>query len=773
MKRTLSLTILFFLIGLGLSFAQKKDSYQIKGVITDQNTKEPLTGVPVGIKELPSRGVSTDISGSYSISLLPGKYTLQVSYIGYETQEVKITVEKNSFVKNIALKSSSVNLDEVVVSQRKPDDNVTAVQTGVERIDIQEVNKLPVLMGERDIIKTLQLMPGVKSTGDGSSGMFVRGGSVDQNLILLDNVALYNASHLMGFFSTFNSDVVRDAMLYKGSMPAQYGERLASILDVQQRNGNTQDLGVSGGIGLISSKLNIEGPVQKGKSSFIVGARRTYADALARMSGAKEATDAYLYFYDLNAKVNFWLSSKDQLTFSGYWGKDKMVLKNTADTDWGNLIAALKWSHMFSNKWNSATTLTFNKYKYHAQADFGMSMEAQANITDWGLKQEFVYHANNLNSWKFGLQSTRHRLDPGNFSVSTANINLYNRYSLENAVYASNQIQLTDKLEVIYGLRLSAFSAMGKGEYYTLDDNRSVTDSTWYRSGKFVKTYINLEPRVSAAYKLNSFSSLKAAYARTTQNMHLLAHSASGTPYDRWTMSSNNVKPQIGDQYSLGYFRNFKDNTYEFSVEAYYKHLKNQIDFKDNADYEGYNVIETEILSGKGRAYGVELLLKKRKGRLTGWISYTLSKSEKQIDGINSDRWYNTYQDRTHDISIVGMYDLNKKWSLSAAWVYYTGNALTYPSGKYQVDGKDVMYYAERNGYRAPAYHRLDLGATCKLKQTRKFSSELAFSLYNAYGRENAYMINFRTNDDDPDKTSAYQYALFRFVPSVSWNFKF
>ncbi len=772
MIRTLSLLFLLLIASSKISYAQKKHSFVISGVVTDKNSKEPLVGVPIGIKELPRGGVNTDASGSYSVSLEPGKYTFEISYIGYETQEFKISVEKNT-VKNISLTASSVNLDEVVVSSRKADENVSNVQTGVERLEMQQVNKLPVLMGERDIIKTLQLMPGVQSTGDGSSGMFVRGGSVDQNLILLDNVGLYNASHLMGFFSTFNSDVITDAMLYKGAMPTQYGERLSAILDVQQRNGDTQKLGVSGGIGLISSKLNIEGPIQKGKSSFIVGARRTYADAIARLSGVKEATDAYLYFYDLNARANFKLTDKDQLTFSGYWGKDKMVLKKTADTDWGNLIGALKWTHAFNSKWNSSSILTFNKYAYHAEADFGMNMKAQANIMDWGFKQDFIYLLNDKNQWKFGFQTTHHRLDPGDFSASTAKINLNNRYSLESGMYVSNQVQLTKNLEVVYGLRLSAFSALGNGEYYTLDADKNVTDSVWYKSGKIVKTYINLEPRISAVYKLNTTSSVKAAYARTTQNMHLLAHLASGTPYDRWTMSSNNIKPQIADQYSLGYFRNFDDNTYEFSIEGYYKHLKNQIDFKDNADYDGYDVIETELLEGKGRAYGVELLLKKKKGRLTGWIGYTLSKSEKKINGINFNRWYNAFQDRTHDISIVGMYDLNEKWSLSAAWVYYTGNAISYPSGKYQIDGKDMMYYSERNGYRMPAYHRLDLGATCKLRQSKKFSSELAFSLYNAYGRENAYSVQFRTNDDNPDITSAYQYSLFRFVPSVSWNFKF
>lgn len=764
---TLLLLLFFFPV---LIFSQKKQ-YIIKGVVTDINTSEVLMDVPIGIKEIPQKGTITDNTGYYSLTLPEGNYTIVISYIGYGPKEVKLSLNQN-ITQNISLEPSSVELGDVIVSAKSPDQNVISVQTGVEHMEIKEANKLPVLLGERDIIKSLQLLPGIQSTGEGSSGLFIRGGSSDQNLILLDHVELYNASHLMGFFSTFNSDVIRDVMLYKGMMPSQYGGRLAAIMDVQQRNGNNQNYGISGGIGLISSKINIEGPIQKGKSSFIFGARRTYADAIARLSGAKEAKDAYLYFYDLNFRGNIYLSSKDQLIVSGYYGKDKMVLRKTADTDWGNLIGAIKWSRQLNNKWQSATTLSYNQYGYHAKADFGMSMKAESKISDITLKEEFTYQHSNNTQWRIGLQTTRHKLDPGDIWRDTVNINLYDRYAAESAIYANNQIKLSNNLEVIYGLRASLFSVLGKGEYYTIKDG-IVTDSIWYKSGKVVKRYFNLEPRISAVYKLDNSSSVKAAYARTTQNMHLLNYSTKGTPYDRWTMSSNNVKPQIGDQYSFGYFRNFDNNAYEFSVETYYKGMRNQIDFKDNADFTEHNVIETEILSGKGRSYGIEILLKKRTGKLTGWIGYTLSKTEKKINGINNDKWYNAYQDRTHEISIVAMYDLNKKWSFSAAWVYYTGNALTYPSGKYQIDGENIMYYAERNGYRAPAYHRLDLGATCVLKKTKKYYSELALSLYNAYGRENAYMIEFRRNDDDPSKTSAYQYSLFRFVPSISWNFKF
>lgn len=750
-------------------------NYTISGIVRDKNTKEALVGVPVVIKKQESRGVSSGYDGKYKLTLPKGKYTLFIHYMGFEEEVIDITLNQD-ITRNIELKQSSIGLNEVVVAAQQPDANVTAPQTGVQKLEIKEINKLPVLLGERDIIKTIQLMPGVQGAGEGSSGFYVRGGSADQNLILLDDVSLYNASHLMGFFSTFNSEVLRDVTLYKGGVPAQYGERLSSILDVQQRTGDNQRYHVAGGIGLISSNVNAEGPIRRGKSSFLIGARRTYADAIARLSGVEDAKNAYLYFYDLNMKLNFSLSDKDIVTVSGYLGRDKMVLKDAAEINWGNAFLSASWSHTYNNKWMSKTSLSYNQYDYYYGMEISMDMSGKSNIKDWSLKHEYIYQHSPLSKWRFGLNSTYHDLSPGNFKLESdkeTRVDLHRRYASANGVYASNQLKLSDKLEVIYGLRLSAFMALGKGEYYNLDENNNVTDSIWYESGKVVKTHVNIEPRVSAAYKLNSFSSIKAAYSRTVQNMHLLSYAPQGTPVDRWVMSSNTIKPEIADQVSLGYFRNFSNNMYEFSIEGYYKDMKNLLDFKDGAEIGGYDVIETEILSGKGRSYGLELMLKKREGRFTGWVAYTLAKSEKKIDGINEGRWYNAFQDRTHDISIVGMYELNPKWSLSAAWVYYTGNAITFPSGKYQINGKDVMYYTERNGYRMPAYHRLDLGATCSLKKTSKYQSELVFGLYNAYGRENAYMIEFRTNTEDPDRTTAYQYALFRFVPSISWNFKF
>lgn len=762
----------FFLLPLAIS----AQNYALNGFIRDKATQETLVGVHVIIKGQESKGVATDADGKYWLTLPEGEYTLLIHYMGFEEQEIAISLTKNT-TRNIDMEQSIVGLQEVVISSRQPDENVTAPIAGVEKLEINEINKLPVLLGERDVIKSIQLMPGVQGAGEGSSGFYVRGGSADQNLILLDDVSLYNASHLMGFFSTFNSAVLRDATLYKGALPAQYGERLSSMLDVQQRLGDNQKYHVGGGIGLISSNLNVEGPIQKGKSSFLVGARRTYADAIGKAMGIKEAKNTNLYFYDLNMKLAFALSDKDRITVSGYMGKDMMKIKDAAEINWGNKFLSTTWNHTFNDKWNSKTSLSYNQYDYYMGMELGMKQKSESKIRDYSFKHEYIYQRNLGNSWRFGVNSTYHDLAPGNYNIDSSDkrstVDLHHRYALESGAYISNQLKLGDNFEVIYGLRASAFSALGKGEYYTLDKDHNVTDSTWYKSGKVVKPYINLEPRASMVYKVNPYSSIKAAYARTIQNMHLLSYAPQGTPIDRWTMSSNNIKPEIADQVSLGYFRNFSNNMFEFSIEGYYKDMKNQLDFKDGADIMGRDVIESELLSGKGRSYGVELMLKKRLGKFTGWVGYTWSKSEKKIDGINDGKWYKATQDRTHDISIVGIYEVSPKWTLSAAWVYYTGNAITYPSGKYPINDKDLMYYSERNGYRMPAYHRLDLGATCILKKTSKFYSELVFGLYNAYGRENAYMIDFRTNTKDPSKTTAYQYSLFSFIPSVSWNFKF
>ncbi|MDR1459840.1 MAG: TonB-dependent receptor, partial [Bacteroidales bacterium] len=613
------LTLLFFVQG-SLSAQEAEIQYTISGRVTDSETKEVLPGATITFQNQKSNGTATNASGEYSLPVSSGEYTLIVSFMGYEKKTVKVTVDK-SIIQNIDLAPSFVGLEEVVVSGRNKTENVTDVQTGAERISIKEINKLPVLMGERDIIKSIQLLPGVKSTGDGNSGMFVRGGTSDQNSILLDNIPLYNTSHLMGFFSTFNSDVIKNATLYKGAMPAQYGERLASVLDIQMVDGDMESYNVKGGIGLISSKLSIDGPIQKGKSSFVISGRRTYADLIARLSGIEEAQGSTLYFYDLNMKMNFNLSDKDKLIISGYWGSDIVGIEDVLDNRFGNLSGAIRWNRSINRKLIMNTSFIYNRYSTEMERKADIEMKISTNINDYIFKQDFSYFQSHVSTWRFGYSTTYHDIAPGKFNydetVGTSRL-LQHRYSWENGVYVNNQYKLTDKIEVLLGLRASSFSVLGKGDFYVLNQEHNVIDTVSYKTGEFIKTYFSLEPRASVLYKLNEVSSVKAAYGRTTQNMHLLSNTATTGLMERWTSSSNYIKPQIADQISLGYFRNFSNNMFEFSMEAYYKDMKNQIDFKDNAQTFRKDDIETELLFGKGRAYGVELLLRKRTGRLTG-----------------------------------------------------------------------------------------------------------------------------------------------------------
>lgn len=769
------LWLLFFSISFQV-FAQSA-KHTISGTIKDAGSGETLIGATVRVAELPGTGAATNEFGLYSLTLPEGTYQLVFSYIGYAQVSQTVDLQQDTRV-NISLKDDSQQLQEVVVSATRPDENVKSPQAGIEKINMEEINKIPVLMGERDVLKSIQLVPGVNSAGEGNAGFYVRGGAADQNLILLDDALVYNASHLLGFFSTFNSDAIKNATIYKAGMPAEYGGRLSSVLDIRMNDGNNQDFRVSGGIGLISARLNVEGPIQKEKSSFLISGRRTYADIFLGLSGEENVNNSSLYFYDLNAKANYIFSDKDRLYLSGYFGRDKLGFQDQFGLDWGNATGTLRWSHVINNRWFSNTSAIFSDYNYRIDINFsGEEIGILSRIQDWTLKQEFQYFPNPRNAVKVGFHSTYHTVVPGEISVSeNSSINppaLDDRLSWENAVYASNNWTASPRLSIIYGLRLSTFSVLGGSDFYTLDAENEVVDTLRYGTGDFVKTYVNLEPRLSTAYQLNDNSSLKATYARTTQNMHLISNSTTSSPTDRWVPSSNIIKPEIADQVSLGYFRNFADNTYEFSVEGYYKYLQNQIDYKDGADVSNSNAIETELLFGEGRAYGLELFFKKKYGRFNGWVGYTLSRTEKLIDGINQDDWYPARQDRTHDVSLVGIYELNKRWTLSATWVFNTGNAVTFPSGKYKVDDQVVFYYTERNGYRLPDYHRLDFGATLQLKERKRYSSELSFSLYNVYGRENPFIVNFRENENDASMTEAYQIALFKLVPSISYNFKF
>lgn len=766
----------FVIVFLVNTQAFSQEIYTISGTVSVRKSGETVIGASIRLGEA---GTFSNEYGFYSISVPSGKYTLTVSAVGMVTYSQNIILNKH-LVLNISLEDEPQILDSITITATPRTRSISSPQMGMERLSTREIRNIPVLLGERDLLKTVQLLPGIKSAGEGNSGFYVRGGAADQNLILLDEATVYNASHLLGFFSTFNSDAIKDVIVYKGGMPAQYGGRLSSVLDIKMNDGNNQHYQVSGGIGLISAKLNVEGPVQKGKSSFLITGRRTYADMFLKLARDSSLRNNTLYFYDLNAKLNYILGNKDRLYLSGYFGKDVLAAGQTFGLDWGNATGTLRWNHIFSNKLFSNTSLIFSNYNYNIAIRSGANtFDIFSQIRDLNLKQEFQWYLNQKNSFRFGFNAVHHTIRPGEVRPASdqSSINLallQRRYSLENALYFSNTWKATKKLAVTYGLRITAFSILGEGDYFNVNANGEVTDTLHYAKGTFVKTYLSPEPRVALSYRMGATSSVKASYVRNAQNLHLISNSTASSPTDKWVASTNIIKPELSDLVAIGYYRNIFDNQFEITTELYYKTMKNQIDYRDGANvFLNSDAIETQLLFGKGRAYGWELQVKKVAGKLTGWLSYTLSKTEKRINGINNNQWYNAKQDRTHDVAVVLSYQLTPRWTLSANWVYYTGNAVTFPAGKYQVNDQYYFYYTERNAYRMPAYHRLDIGANLLLKQRKRFSSELGFSLYNAYGRENAYSISFRESKDDPEKTEAVQLALFRFIPSVSYNFKF
>lgn len=757
-----------------LAIAQQ--TYSVSGTVKDKKNGELLIGVSVKVSEDPTINVAANEYGFYSLSLPAGTYTIIISNPGYKDFEQQIKVDQNMKLDLPLLPQEETTkaIDEVVVTAVKKDKNLTSAQMGAETLNIKSIEKLPVLFGEKDVMKTIQLLPGIKSNGEGSSGFSVRGGATDQNLILLDEAPVYNASHLLGFFSTFNSDALKDASIIKGNSPAQYGGRLSSVLDVKMKDGNNKDYNLNGGIGLISSRLSVEGPIQKEKSSFIVSGRRTYADLFLKTN--KDYKDNKLYFYDLNLKANYQINENNRIYLSGYFGRDVLGLGDTFNTDWGNTTATLRWNSIISSKLFSNTSFIYSNYDYKISLKNDDTVfDLNSKIRDWNLKQDFTWFAGNKHSVRFGLQSIYHTLTPSSASGTTVSSFPRNpRYSWENAVYINDDFKATEKLTVNYGVRLAIFSVLG-GDTFNTYENGVLTDSKFLEKGKFGKTYVNPEPRISANYRINEVSSVKGGYSRNTQNLHLLSNSNSGNPTDQWIGSSYTVKPEIADQISVGYSRNFNNNNYELNAEVYYKSMKNQIDFKNGAQigFDAGSDVESELLFGKGRAYGLELIAKKKSGKLTGWISYTLSKTERKIDGINNNEWYNARMDKTHDLSIVATYQLNPKWSFSGLFVYSTGNAVTFPTGKYELNGQTIFQYSNRNADRMPAYHRMDLSATYEPTSNKRFRGSWTFGIYNLYGRENAYTINFEDNPDRPGTTRAMQTSLFRWVPNITYNFKF
>ncbi len=755
------------------AFAQDKTT--LSGYVRDAETGEALIGATIFIPSS-GKGAYTNEYGYYSLTLQAGSYEVGYQYLGYQprTEAIELT---QSLRKDMELALAENSLDEVVISGRASDDNVQSAEMGVTRMSISEIKKVPVLFGETDVLKTMQLLPGVKPAGEGSSGFYVRGGGQDQNLILLDEAPVYNPSHLLGFFSVFNGDAINSTKLYKGNMPAEYGGRLSSALDIQMKDGNSKDYGLSGGIGLISSRLTAEGPIVEDKGSFMVSGRRTYADMFLLLSSDTTIKNSTLYFYDFNAKANYKLSDKDQIYLSGYFGRDKFGIGNNFGLDWGNATATLRWNHLFNDKLFLNSSLIYSDYDYKIELT-PVNASISSGIKDWNLKEDFSYYANNENTLKFGVNAIYHNFIPGEVSnitdptegTSILNKKVEERYALETAAYFSHEWHPSKRFKMNYGVRYSNFAVLGPGSFYDYDAAGNVTDSATYASNELVTQYGGLEPRITASYVLNPEQSIKASYARNRQYVHLLSNSTATTPTDVWMPSTNNVKPEIADQLSLGYFRNFDDNKWESSVEVYYKDLQNQIEYKNGADLFLNDNVESQLVYGSGYSYGLELLLQKKTGNFTGWVSYTWSKTMRQFDEINEGNPFPARQDRTHDISLVGMYSLNKKWDFSAAWVYYTGDAVTFPSGSYVVDGNLVPLYSERNGYRLPDYHRLDLSATYFGKNP---DSNLNISLYNAYGRKNVYTIDFQASTDNPGTQEAVKTYLFQWVPSVTYNFKF
>ena len=769
-------------------------SYTLNGTITDQSNGETLFGASVFLKGT-TIGVVTNEYGFYSITAPEGDYTLTISYVGFSEINQEVTLKSNQKL-DFEISEFSTELEEVVVTADEPERaSLRKPEMSVAKMNIATVKQMPVVLGEVDILKSLQMLPGVTNNGEGTGGFHVRGGAGDQNLVLLDEAIIYNTSHMFGFFSVFNADAIKDVKLYKGGIPARFGGRVSSVLDVRQKDGNSKRFAATGGIGIISSRVAVEGPIFKEKGSFLIAGRRSYADILLKAAGE----DNSVSFYDLNLKANYNLDQNNKLFLSGYFGRDAFKLGESFNSSYGNSTGNLRWNHIFNERLFSNLSAVVSKYDY----DLGITaaeFDWVSSISNYNLKYDLKYYFSNNFKLDFGASSIYYDFDPGQIrptsEASAVNpMTLDRKKALESGLYVNAEHKLTNKLTAQYGLRYSAFSRLGGQAMVDYANDQPVVynpdlgiyergtevGETDYDKGDAIKRFGNFEPRLSLAYQLNELSSFKAGFSRVAQYIHLLSNTASATPLDVWTPSGKYVAPQLSNQYAIGYFRNFKDKVYSMEVEAYYKNTDNRIDYIDGSDLIGQNTIETEILNGESRAYGLELLLRKNEGKLTGWIAYTLSKSEQRTPGgtagglgINDGEWYNTPYDRTHDISISGAYKLNDKWSFGTNLVFQTGRPVTYPNGQYEYEGISVASYAARNSDRLPAYHRLDLSVNYKpnRKPDRRFKGEWVLGIYNAYNRKNAASIsfgqNFETGANEATRTS-----IFGIVPSITYNFKF
>lgn len=777
-----------FLLFLPAMLSAQVQKYTVSGFIKDATNGEDLVGVNIYLKDAPQTGTNSNVYGFYSLTLPEGDYTILFAYIGYETKEVKVILTGDVRML-VQLEQKGELLNEVVVTAEKKDENVQNTQMGTTELSIEEIKSLPAFMGEVDILKTIQLLPGVQSAGEGNTGLYVRGGGPDQNLILLDEAVVYNPGHLFGFFSVFNADVVKNTTLVKGGMAAQYGGRLSSVIDVGMREGNNKKFEAQGGIGLISSKLTLEGPIVKEKGSFLVSGRRTYADILIQpfIKGTEFEGNRY-FFYDLNTKVNYRFSDKDRLYLSGYFGRDMFLYNSPTgffdiNIPWGNATGTLRWNHLFSDKVFMNTALIYNDYNFETNGSQGaFQFRYFSGIKDVNLKSDIDYYISASTKAKFGINYTYHIFTPLSLSLISADDDIElttdrvtNKYAHEAGVYAQLESELSSRLKVNAGLRFSGFQQVGPYTYYKENGLGDIVDTTTYGRLEKVKTYGGIEPRLNVRYLLTETSSLKASVTLNNQYIHLVSNSTSTLPTDIWLPSSLLVKPQKSWQYAIGYFKNFAENTYEASVEVYYKDLLNQIEYRDGYSPGLNEESENSFVFGNGRSYGLELFLKKRLGKLNGWIGYTLSNTTRQFDDINSGNPYPAKYDRRHDLSVVANYELGKRWSFSAVFVFGTGDAFTIPQSWYLIEGNIIAEYGERNGFRQDNYHRLDIGATLKGREREDFRSDWVFSIYNVYSRLNPYFIYFETSGNASTGSvdmKAKQVSIFPIIPSVTWNFK-
>lgn len=787
------ISFLFILLVVNTGFSQEK--FTLSGTVNDNSSNETIIGANIIVKDL-KQGTTTNEYGFYSLTLPKGKHTIIVSYLGFKDLQKEINLTANSKL-NFSLEEEAQMLDEIILSDNRTVTNVKNTEMSVSKLSVKTARKLPAILGEVDILKTLLQLPGVTNAGEGASGFNVRGGGADQNLILLDEAVVYNSSHLFGFFSVFNSDAIKDLKLYKGGIPARYGGRASSVLEIYQKDGNNKEFHGTGGIGLISSRLMLEGPIKKEKGSFLVAGRSSYAHLFLKLADNPNSA----YFYDLNTKLTYNINPNNNLYLSGYFGRDVFSINNSFNNVYGNSVFNLRWNHLYSDKLFSNLSMIYSDYYYGLKLDF-LGFQWDSGIKNYNIKYDFKHYLSEKIKLSYGSNSIYYDFNPGIIRPIDGLSQLDKKYAFEQAFYIESDHKLSEKFSVNYGLRYSLFYKLGKEKVYLYNNDSPVDyDSETqvysegtpigmieYSSGKIIDQFNNFEPRLATTYTINEKSSVKLSYNRMTQYLHLISNTSSPTPLDIWTPSSRYLKPQLVDQIAGGYFRNLFNDKYSLEAETYYKIQKNRIDYIDGAELIANNNIERVVLNGQGRAYGLELLFRKNTGKFTGWVAYTISRTEQRTPGrtpnevgINNGDWYKNVYDRLHNLAISSTYELNKKWTFGLNFIFQTGRPVTFPNGQYQFSPigslgtpLSVPSYSSRNKNELPAFHHLDIAATYTptAKKVKKWTGEWVFSIYNIYNRKNAASITFRQNSDTGNN-EAVRLSIFGIVPSVTYNFKF